>query len=73
MTENRLNGWPERVVLAVGNDYWARLSREQRAEIVKCLVERLGMSVGQVAKMAGVSPGAVSLWLKGERTPSPEN
>jgi len=49
--------------------FFYRLSDAQRAEVVRCLVEKLGISPGEVAKAAGVSKVAVSKWLRGLAAP----
>jgi len=49
---------------------WYRLSPEERANVVKCLVEELGLSLSDVARAAGVSPAAVSQWLSGKNAPT---
>ena len=49
--------------------FFYRLSDAQRAEVVKCLVEKLGLSVSDIAKAAGVSKVAVSKWLRGLAAP----
>ncbi len=49
--------------------YFYRLTDEQRVEVVRCLVERLGLSVSDIAKAAGVSKTAVSKWVSGRAVP----
>jgi len=49
--------------------YFYRLSDAQRAEVVRCLAEKLGLSVSEIAKAAGVSKVAVLKWLKGLAAP----
>ena len=49
--------------------FFYRLSDAQRAEVVRCLAEKLGLSVSDIAKAAGVSKPAVSKWLKGLAAP----
>jgi integrase/DNA-binding XRE family transcriptional regulator len=49
--------------------YFYRLTDEQRVEVVRCLVERLGLSVSDIAKAAGVSKTAVSKWASGRAVP----
>jgi integrase len=49
--------------------YFYRLTDEQRVEVVRCLVGKLGLSVADVAKAAGVSKPAVSKWLRGLAAP----
>jgi integrase len=49
--------------------FFYRLSDAQRAEVIKCLVEKLGISPSEVAKAAGVSKVAVSKWLRGLAAP----
>jgi integrase/transposase-like protein len=49
--------------------YFYRLTDEQRVEVVRCLVERLGLSVSDIAKAVGVSKTAVSKWLSGRAVP----
>jgi len=49
--------------------FFYRLSDAQRIEVVKCLVEKLGISPSEVAKAAGVSKVAVSKWLRGLAAP----
>jgi integrase len=53
----------------IPNDYWYRLTDDQRVAVVKCLVERLGVPVAEVARAAGVSKASVSYWLSGQRVP----
>ncbi|MCU7787100.1 helix-turn-helix domain-containing protein [Pyrobaculum sp. 3827-6] len=54
------------------NPYWAKLSDEQKIGVVRCLRETLGLSVSDIARMAGVTPAAVVQWLSGRSTPTPE-
>ncbi len=49
--------------------YFYRLTDEQRVEVVRCLVERLGLSVSDIAKATGVSKTAVSKWVSGRAVP----
>jgi integrase/transposase-like protein len=49
--------------------FFYKLSDAQRIEVVKCLVEKLGLSVSDIAKAAGVSKPAVSKWLRGLAAP----
>jgi len=49
--------------------YFYRLTDEQRVEVVRCLVERLGLSVSDIARAAGVSKTAVSKWVSGRAVP----
>jgi integrase/DNA-binding XRE family transcriptional regulator len=49
--------------------YFYRLTDEQRVEVVRCLVERLGLSVSDIARAAGVSKTAVSKWASGRAVP----
>jgi transcriptional regulator with XRE-family HTH domain len=49
--------------------YFYRLTDEQRVEVVRCLVERLGLSVSDIARAAGVSKTAVSKWLSDRAVP----
>jgi len=49
--------------------YFYRLTDEQRVEVVRCLVERLGLSVSDIARAVGVSKTAVSKWLSGRAVP----
>jgi len=49
--------------------YFYKLTDEQRVEVVRCLVERLGLSVSDIAKAAGVSKTAVSKWVSGRAVP----
>jgi integrase len=49
--------------------YFYRLTDAQRIEVVKCLAERLGLSVAEIARAAGVSKAAVLKWLRGESAP----
>ncbi|MGC9131554.1 MAG: helix-turn-helix domain-containing protein, partial [Pyrobaculum sp.] len=53
----------------IPNDYWLRLTDEQRVEVVRCLVERLGVPVSEIAKAADVSKASVSYWVAGQRVP----
>jgi AcrR family transcriptional regulator len=46
--------------LKADEHYFYRLTDEQRVEVVRCLVERLGLSVSDIARAAGVSKTAVS-------------
>ncbi|MGC9051733.1 helix-turn-helix domain-containing protein [Pyrobaculum sp.] len=54
------------------NPYWVKLSDEQRIDIVRCLREALGLSVSDIARLAGVTPAAVAQWLSGRSAPAPE-
>jgi len=49
--------------------YFYRLTDEQRVEVVRCLAERLGLSVSDIARAAGVSKTAVSKWVSGRAVP----
>jgi integrase len=49
--------------------FFYRLSDSQRIEVVRCLVEKLGLSVSDIARAAGVSKPAVSKWLRGLAAP----
>jgi integrase len=49
--------------------YFYRLTDEQRVEVVRCLVERLGLSVSDIARSTGVSKTAVSKWVSGRAVP----
>jgi integrase/DNA-binding XRE family transcriptional regulator len=49
--------------------YFYRLTDEQRVEVVRCLVERLGLSVSDIARAVGVSKTAVSKWVSGRAAP----
>jgi len=49
--------------------YFYKLTDEQRVEVVRCLIERLGLSVSDIAKAAGVSKTAVSKWVSGRAVP----
>jgi len=51
---------------------WHRLSPEERAGVIRCLVEELEYSISDVARAAGVSPAAVSQWLSGKNAPTPD-
>jgi integrase len=55
--------------LKADEHYFYRLTDEQRVEVVKCLVERLGLSVSDIARAAGVSKTAVSKWVSGRAVP----
>jgi len=55
--------------LKADEHYFYRLTDEQRVEVVRCLVERLGLSVSDIAKAIGVSKTAVSKWLSGRAVP----
>jgi integrase/DNA-binding transcriptional regulator YiaG len=55
--------------LKADEHYFYRLTDEQRVEVVRCLVERLGLSVSDIAKAAGVSKTAVSKWVSGRAAP----
>ncbi len=55
--------------LKADEHYFYRLADEQRVEVVRCLVERLGLSVSDIAKAAGVSKTAVSKWVSGRAVP----
>jgi integrase/DNA-binding transcriptional ArsR family regulator len=55
--------------LKADEHYFYRLSDEQRVEVVRCLVERLGLSVSDIARAVGVSKTAVSKWLSGRAVP----
>ncbi len=49
--------------------YFYRLTDAQRVEVVRCLVERLGLSVSDIARAVGVSKTAVSKWVSGRAVP----
>jgi integrase len=49
--------------------FFYRLTDAQRIEVVRCLAEKLGLSVSDIAKAAGVSKVAVLKWLKGLAAP----
>jgi integrase len=49
--------------------FFYKLSDAQRAEVVRCLVEKLGLSASDIARAAGVSKVAVSKWLRGLAAP----
>ncbi len=49
--------------------FFYRLSDAQRIEVVRCLAEKLGLSVSDIAKAAGVSKPAVLKWLRGLAAP----
>jgi integrase len=49
--------------------FFYKLSDEQRIEVVRCLVEKLGLSVSDIARAAGVSKVAVLKWLRGLAAP----
>ena len=49
--------------------FFYKLSDAQRIEVVRCLVEKLGLSVSDIARAAGVSKPAVLKWLKGLAAP----
>jgi integrase/DNA-binding transcriptional regulator YiaG len=55
--------------LKADEHYFFRLTDEQRVEVVRCLVERLGLSVSDIARSAGVSKTAVSKWVSGRAVP----
>jgi transcriptional regulator with XRE-family HTH domain len=55
--------------MTVQNQYWGRLTDEQRIEIVRCLRESVGLGVSDIARMAGVTPGTVAAWLAGRAAP----
>jgi integrase/transposase-like protein len=55
--------------LKADEHYFYRLTDEQRVEVVRCLVERLGLSVSDIARAAGVSKTAVSKWVSGRAVP----
>ena len=55
--------------LKADEHYFYRLTDEQRVEVVRCLVERLGLSVSDIARAAGVSKTAVSKWVSGRAAP----
>jgi Phage integrase family./Helix-turn-helix. len=49
--------------------YFYKLTDQQRIEVVRCLVETLGVSVSDIARAAGVSKMAVSNWVRGVNAP----
>jgi len=49
---------------------WYRLTPEERAGVIRCLVEELEYGISDIARAAGVSPAAVSQWLSGKNTPT---
>lgn len=55
--------------LKADEHYFYRLTDEQRVEVVRCLVERLGLSVSDIARAVGVSKTAVSKWVSGRAAP----
>ena len=52
---------------------FASIPRETRQEIVRLVVEELGISKSEVARMMSVTPSAVTRFVKGEAAPSPES
>jgi hypothetical protein len=51
----------------------ARVVGLERAGLLPGLVEASGFTGAGVAELLNVSPSAVSRWLSGKRTPSPEH
>jgi Phage integrase family./Helix-turn-helix. len=49
--------------------YFYKLTDQQRIEVIRCLVETLGISVSDIARAAGVSKMAVSNWARGINAP----
>ena len=49
--------------------YFYKLTDQQRVEVIRCLVEDLGVSIADVARAAGVSKAAVSNWVRGVNAP----
>jgi integrase len=49
--------------------FFYKLSDAQRIDVVRCLAEKLGLSVSDIAKAAGVSKPAVLKWLRGLAAP----
>ncbi len=49
------------------------IPRSTRQEVVRLVVEELGLSKSEVARMMGVTPSAVTRFVKGEAAPSPES
>jgi len=49
---------------------WYRLAPEERAGVIRCLVEELEYSISDIARAAGVSPAAVSQWVSGKNAPT---
>jgi len=43
---------------------------EERAGVIRCLVEELEYGISDIARAAGVSPAAVSQWHSGKNTPT---
>ncbi len=52
---------------------FASIPRETRQEIVRLVVEELGISKSEAARMMGVTPSAVTRFVKGEAAPSPDS
>ena len=49
------------------------IPRATRQEIVRFVIDELGLSKSEVARMMGVTPSAVTRFVKGEAAPSPES
>ena len=49
------------------------IPRSTRQEVVKLVVDELGISKSEVARMMGVTPSAVTRFVKREAAPSPES
>jgi len=47
-----------------------QITPEERAGVIRCLVEELEYGISDIARAAGVSPAAVSQWLSGKNTPT---
>ncbi|WP_193322600.1 helix-turn-helix domain-containing protein [Pyrobaculum calidifontis] len=47
-----------------------QITPEERAGVIRCLVEELEYGISDIARAAGVSPAAVSQWHSGKNTPT---
>ncbi len=52
---------------------FAVLPRSVRSEILRIVVEDLGLSKSEAARMMGVTPAAVTKFVRGDAAPSPES
>lgn len=55
----------------MGRTKWDTDKAHAWSAFVRERMEDLGMNIRELAEAAGFSPAAVSLWLSGERRPSP--
>ncbi len=49
------------------------IPREARREIIRILVEEAGLAKSEIARLMGVTPSAITRFLRGDAAPSPEH